>query len=145
MPGACCLLWSLLSHGMRWGAFARPAGHSPERGDSKAGDKRDKQALICPTWPPKLSEISPGCGGVRQQAREEGLLSLEGWAKGGNVKFTAGLFQGEWAEVGTHLELWPPLRVLGAWQVPPTSAVLGRSQCWSLSQQMEVQFVSCPG
>lgn len=144
MPEACSLLWSLLSPGMRREAFARPAGHSLERGNSKAGDKRDRQALMCPAWPPKPSDISPGCGGVSKQAREEGLLLLKGWAKGRNVKFTAGLFQGKWSVVGTHLELWPPVGVLGAWRVPPTGPVQGRSQCWSLSQQLEVQFVSCP-
>lgn len=73
MPEACSLLWSLLSPGMRREAFARPAGHSPDRGNSKAGDKRDRQALMCPAWPPKPPDISPGCGGVSKQAREEGL------------------------------------------------------------------------
>ena len=133
-PCARSLLFALVS-ALTWNegeALARPAGHSPERGNSKAGDKRDRQALMCPAWLPKPSDISPSCGGVGQQAREEGLLSLKGWASGRNVKFTAGLFQGERAVVGTHLELWPPVGVLGAWRVPPMGAVLGRSQCWSL-------------
>lgn len=72
-----------------------------------------------PAWPLKPSDISPGCRGVGKQARE-GLLSLKGWDKGRNVRFMAGLFQGERVEVVTHLELWPPLGAVGAGQVPPT-------------------------